>query len=560
MKSDHEFEMTGDDDKPDSVKLSDALTRRGFLASSGGLASLGLGLLSHPGTPAHGKTPALPAPQPPYDSIRDWVAALEAHGLLIRMGDVDQDEFHVTGLFFNLTDEYTWWGAPAMLFDRVKIDGKWVEGPLLANLQGHLSTDSILWGLETRPGDAKGNYRRAKAHMRKVFRENGNAWPSIDPREIPSAEAPCKEVILRGDEIDLTKFAFIQTNPADGGRYVNSGSVFTEDPEIGRNFGTYRCQIKGPRKLALNPETNQGGWRMITAARERGEKVCKVAVVVGQDPLVFMISSTKMTGFSRKGPIADELALAGGLRGKPLEVVKCETNDMRVPAHAEMVIEGEVLFDEPLEPEGPFGEMYGYLGPRDEGKFWMRVTTVTHRRQPWILNMFTGMERGLVTAPMHTLIEHGLRERFPYFVEYYHPHDTMGITYLAIKKTKPGQGLEIGSAVAGFDPIAKITVVLDDDVDLLSAQDIQRAIVARWQPYPATHIIEHGRGIIIDPSQREKRKTSKIAIDATRQWPEEGGPDVFAGNSRDLLNELQPDAIADSAQRFAKMLNGWKKV
>ena len=461
--------MARDDDKTESVSPRDALTRRGFLATSGGLASLGLGLLSQPGTPAHGKVPDSPAPQPPYDSIRDWVAALEAHGLLLRMGDVDQDAFHATGLFFNLTDQYTWYGAPALLFDRVRIDGEWFDGPLLANLQGHLSTDSIIWGLETRPGEAEGNYRRAKEYMRKVFRENGNAWPYIDPVELPAAESPCKEVILRGDEIDLTKFAFIQTNPADGGRYVNSGSLFTEDPETGKNIGTYRCQIKGPRKLALNPETNQGGWKMITAARDRGEKVYKIAVVVGQDPVVFMISSTKMTGFFHKGRLPDELALAGGLRGKALDVVKCETNDMLVPAHAEMIIEGEVLFDEPLEPEGPFGEMYGYLGPRDEGKFWMRVTAVTHRRDPWILNMFTGMERGLVTAPMHTLIEHDLRQQFPYFVEYYQPHDTMGIAYLAIKKTKPGQGLEIGSAVARVNPIAKITVVLDDDVNLLTS-------------------------------------------------------------------------------------------
>jgi len=552
--------MARDDDKTESVSAPDALTRRGFLATSGGLASLGLGLLSQPGTPAHGKVPDSPAPQPPYDSIRDWVAALEAHGLLLRMGDVDQDAFHATGLFFNLTDQYTWFGAPAMLFDRVRIDGEWFDGPLLANLQGHLSTDSIIWGLETRPGEAEVNYRRAKEYMRKVFRENGNAWPYIDPVELPAAESPCKEVILRGDEIDLTKFAFIQTNPADGGRYVNSGSLFTEDPETGKNIGTYRCQIKGPRKLALNPETNQGGWKMITAARDRGEKVYKVAVVVGQDPVVFMISSTKMTGFFHKGRLPDELALVGGRRGKALDVVKCETNDMLVPAHAEMIIEGEVLFDEPLEPEGPFGEMYGYLGPRDEGKFWMRVTAVTHRRDPWILNMFTGMERGLVTAPMHTLIEHDLRQQFPYFVEYYQPHDTMGIAYLAIKKTKPGQGLEIGSAVARVNPIAKITVVLDDDVNLLNALDIQRAIVARWQPYPATFILEHGRGIIIDPSPRVRRETSKIAIDATRQWPEEGGPDVFAGNSRDLLNELQPGAISDSAQLYAALLKGWKEV
>jgi len=83
--------------------------------------------------------------------------------------------------------------------------------------------------------------------------------------------------------------------------------------------------------------------------------------------------------------------------------------------------------------------------------------------------------------------------------------------------------------------------------------------VSRWQPHPATYILEDGRGIIIDPSQREPRKTSKIVIDATRQWPEEGGPETFAGNSRDLLNELQPGAVEDSAQLYAALLEGWGK-
>lgn len=535
------------------------LSRRNFLAGSS--LSLALAGLSHAGEPAPGKLPERAESfRYPYDSMRDWVAALEAHGLLIRMGDVDQDQFHATGAFFNLTDKFTWWGAPAMLFDRVRIDGDWVEGPLLANLQGHLSTDALIWGLDIEPGDYETSYRRAKAHMRKVFAANGNDWPYIEPRLVENTDAPVKELVLRGDEIDLRRYAFIQTNPADGGRYINSGSVFTSDPEMGVNFGTYRCQIKGPRKLGLNPETPQMGYKMIEAARKRGEKSYPVAVVIGQDPVTFMISSSKMTGFRHEGRIPDELALAGGLRGKALEVVRCEDSDMRVPAHAEMIIEGEVLFDEPLEPEGPFGEMYGYLGPRDEGKLWMQVNTVTHRPNPWMLNMFTGMERGLITAPMHTLIEHGLRQRFPYLVEYYQPHDTMGITYLAIDKTKPGQGLEIGRAVADVDPIAKITVVLDNDVNLLNQQDILRAIVSRWQPHPATYIVEDGRGIIIDPSQRVPRKTSKIAIDATRQFQEEGGPAVFAGNSRDLLNRLEPGAIPDSAELYAALLDAWSEV
>lgn len=550
----HEKEKTGQSGSPDY------LTRRGFLASSGGLASLGLAALAHPGTPVRARSPETNTPGPPFNSIRDWVSALDAHGLLLRIPEIDQDAYHATGLFFEMTDKFTWWGAPALLFDRVKIEGRWVEGPLLANLQGHMSTDAIIWGLET-TGDYKVDFRRARDYMRKLYEDNNHGWPVIPPAVIDNSKAACKEVILRGDNIDLRRFPFVQTNPGDGGRYVNSGSMVTRDAGGNTNLGTYRCQIKGPRKIALNPETTQTGYRMITEAREAGAKRYPVAVVVGQDPLVFMISSTKLSGFPRPGAqTLDEYSLAGGLRGEPLDVVKCETNDMLVPAHAEMIIEGEVLFDELLEPEGPFGEMYGYIGPRDPEKFWMQVTAVTHRKQPWITNMFTGMERGMVAAPFYTLIEHELKLRFPYLVEYYQPTDTMGITYLAIKKTKPGQGLEIGKAVARTDPIAKITVVLDDDVDLLNQQDILRAIVSRWQPHPATHIVADGRGIIIDPSQRAPRETSKIAIDATRQLPEEGGPAVFAANSRDLLNELRPDAIDEAAQLYGDLLREWSEA
>ncbi|MBS93216.1 MAG: hypothetical protein CL799_02035 [Chromatiales bacterium] len=549
--------MAHKDDNSEQIRSSDYLTRRGFLASSGGLASLGLTALSHPGTPVRAKTPEAGVAGPPFNSIRDWVAALDAHGLLLRIPEVDQDAYHATGFFYEMIDRFTWWGAPALLFDRVKIGGKWVEGPLLANLQGHMSTDAIIWGLEV-TGDYKVDFRRARNYMREVYKDNNHRWPTIPPSVIDSRASACKQVVLRGSDIDLRRFPFVQTNPGDGGRYVNSGSVVTQDAAGRINLGTYRCQIKGPRKIALNPETTQTGYRMITEARDRGAKSYPVAVVVGQDPLVFMISSTKLSGFPRPGAqTLDELSLAGGLRGEPLEVVKCETNDMLVPAHAEMIIEGEVLFDEPLEPEGPFGEMYGYLGPRDPEKFWMHVTAVTHREKPWITNMFTGMERGMVAAPFYTLIEHELKVRFPYLVEYYQPTDTMGITYLAIKKTKAGQGLEIGKAVARTDPMAKITVVLDDDVDLLNQQDILRAIVARWQPHPATHILEDGRGIIIDPSQRAPRKTSKIAIDATRQFPEEGGPAVFAANSRDLFNELQPEAIGEAEELYGELLSKW---
>ncbi|HAM24475.1 MAG TPA: hypothetical protein DCM51_02800, partial [Actinobacteria bacterium] len=103
--------------------------------------------------------------------------------------------------------------------------------------------------------------------------------PKIDPEEVDRSAAPVKEVVLTGDQIDLTTFAFIQTNPADAGRYMTTGSVIMEDEQLGRNVGTYRCQIKGPRQIGVNPEPTQDGWRMLMAAKQRGDKVFKCSIV-----------------------------------------------------------------------------------------------------------------------------------------------------------------------------------------------------------------------------------------------------------------------------------------
>ena len=256
---------------------------------------------------------------------------------------------------------------------------------------------------------------------------------------IPRERALCKQVVLRGDEIDLTKFAFIQTNPMDAGRYVNATSVFTHDPVLGNNFGTYRCQLKGPRLLGLNPEENQAGWKALMAAKKRGEEFARVSIALGQDPVVWFISCSRVVPRFGDKPI-DELAVAGGLRGKPLELVKSETNDLLVPAHAEMIIEGEVPLQVPGQPEGPFGEMFGYLGARKPENFFLNVTCVTHRRDPWVVNMYTGLQRGMVTAPSDALADYLLRQSVPSVVETYLPQDTMGVYIVSVDKTAARAG------------------------------------------------------------------------------------------------------------------------
>ncbi len=503
------------------------------------------------------------SPQAPFDSLRDWVAAMDVHGLLMRFDRINQDEYEIPALFFKATDMYSMYATPCMMFDEVKIDGKWVKGPVIVNSQGHWNTDAIIWNLPIVAGDHYATYRSAIKYMQEVLGQNDGKVPEIAPREIDKKSAPVKEIILSGDDVDITKYAFVKTNPADSGRYVNTGSHFMVDPELGANFGTYRCQIKGPRKLGINPEPNQTGYKMLMAARERGETSMKYSIVLGQDPVVWMLSGTRLAprGFGPKPKPADELAMAGGLRGKPVDVVKSENTDILVPAHAEMVIEGTVdLREDSMEPEGPFGEMFGYLGPLKEKNFVMTIDTITHRKNPWILNALTGMQRGYVTAPIDASYSVILKKIVPEFVEYTNPQDTMGIVVMSIDKTGPGQGLKGGLAIAKRNPIAKIVIVVDKDINIYDRSHVMFAVGSRWQPHPASKIIEEAFGLMTDPSQVKYARTSKIVIDATRQLPGEGGKEEFPRTNRELLLEGAPDAFEKVNKAFGKALSNWKRV
>ena len=542
--------------------MSDSLlSRREILAAGTTLAALSTTACSVAGgaasaTGSQGALTPASAPKPPFDTMRDYIAALEANGLLLRIPEVDQDAFQATGLVFRANDLYSFFGVPALRFERVRIGGRWVKGPLFGLLQANLHTDAILFGQPVVPGNGPASYRNAKAYLADVLKKNNGSYPEIPPVTIPRERALCKQVVLTGDDIDLTKFAFIQTNPSDAGRYINATSVFTTDPVMGSNFGTYRCQLKGPRLLGLNPEPNQTGWKMLMAARKRGEAVAKVSIVLGQDPVTWFISCTRVAPRFGDKPV-NELAVAGGFRGKPLELVKSETNDHLVPAHAEMVIEGEVPLQEKGMPEGPFGEMFGYLGPYKEENFFLKVTTVTHRRDPWVVNMYTGMQRGMVTSPQDALSDFFLRRAVPNVVESYQPQDVMGIYIVSIDKNAPGQGLKAGKAVAERNPIAKVVIVVDKDIDVMDRTQIMFALGSRWQPSPASEILTDLMGIVTDPSQPVQGRTSKIVIDATIQWPEEGGRKDFPPTNRALLEKGAPDVFAQVDRLYGTALSKW---
>jgi 4-hydroxy-3-polyprenylbenzoate decarboxylase len=551
--------------EPSAAGKPAIFSRRGFLAAGAGIAAVACdtGKIEQANESisaaesSAGQRKAT-APSAPFDTLRDYVAALEAHGLLLRFDKVDQDAFEGTAIIYALIDKYGWYEAPAVMFENVKQDGEWIAGPILVNHQGHWDTECITFGLDPVKGDPAQSYRNALEYTRNLLIDG--KFPEIAPVEVTNDKALCKQVVETGDDIDITKFAFIKSNPADGGRYVNTGSVFTSDPDMGVNYGTYRCQIRGPKVLGINPEPNQTGWKMLMAAKERGEKTARVSIAIGQDPYVWLVSGSKVAPrLGKKMPVIDELAVAGGIRGKAIEVVKSETNDMLVPAHCEMVIEGEVPLQEPMLPEGPFGEMYGYLGLKKDENFWMNITAVTYRKDPWLMNQFTGATRGYVTAPVTSLFNESFSKIIPGLIEINQPVDTTGLCFVRIKKTAPGQGLKIGKRLAAIVPLFKVTVVVDEDVDVLNWYEVGLAMGARYTPATATAIFE-GRGMPLDPSSGDRGKSSKLVIDATRQWPEEGGPEVYPKLNRTLLEELEPDAMGKAKARWGETISSWGKT
>lgn len=538
-------------------------SRRDFLATTAGLSAAALAAADLRIAEAQssgqlaGAAPPATAPNwqfGPFDDLRSYIRELDRRGLLLKVRNIDQDQYEGTALMYRLVDKFGMYFAPTLYMENVRIDGQWHKGPVIANHFGHWDTECLAFGIEPVRGDHIATYYRALARVEEYLKlGKGGAFPTAPFREISRTEARCKEVVLQGDQIDLTKFSFIQSNPADSARYVNTGSVFTNDKDLGKNFGTYRCEIKGARTLGVNPEEGQGAYLAFRKAQERGEKSVKVSIALGQDPVTWVVSSSKLNRAK-----ADELEVVSAIRGKPLLVVKSETNDHLIPANSEIVIEGEVPLDQGMQPEGPFGEMYGYMGARKSENFWMNVTAVTHRRDPWIVNQFTGLTRGFPTAPLEQLALSTMKRFVPNVKMLHTPVEATGLCFVSFTKKKPGEALELGKRIAQIVSIAKVVVMVDDDIEVLDRSQVMLALASRWQPQPATLIIPEMRGMPLDPSLTRRPMTSKIVIDATRQWPEEGGPQVYQPLNRAELERLAPEAFKLANANWARHVGKWR--
>lgn len=356
----------------------------------------------------------------------------------------------------------------------------------------------------------------------------------IPPRIVKTG--PVKEVILKGREISrpgggLDHFPVpISTPGFDGGPFLTAPYIVTKDPDTGiTNIGTYRCMIKGPNKTGVSVSPAQHIGIQFQKCRAKKEPL-QAAIVLGCTPSVGLASVTKI-GYDQ-----DEYAVAGGIAGEPVSLVRCETVDLEVPATAEIAIEGEIPTDY-MEPEGPFGEYTGYMGGKMLNGVFL-VKCITHRKNP-ILQMFTEgvpSESGVIRkmgyeSTLYKLLKYDCNIPTVVDVTLHESSGSRKYMVIRMKKTNPAQPWQALQAAVSLDPShGKILVAVDEDIDPEDANAVNWALSFRMQPHRDIKITTH-KFAALDPSaappgspHTEARfpspsGCSAIMIDATRKWP-----------------------------------------
>jgi len=331
------------------------------------------------------------------------------------------------------------------------------------------------------------------------------------------AEPPFRHRITRGAEVDLTRLPIPTYFPGDAGRYLTAGLLVARDPDTGvETEGYHRFQLKGPNRFGVSLHSRRRMFDYQRRAEAKGQALA-CAIVLGLHPLVSMGSLAY--------PPADvgKFEVVGGLFGEALEIAPCATLDLHVPAHAEIVIEGEIP-PGVREPEGPFGEFTGYFSRRStEHVFVARALCL--RERPWFQSIGSGRAGdhittlGLVRAAE---IWNALARSIPGVAGVHVPlSGTSSFTaYVAIKQSRPGEAKHVIPIVLGVDHYLKLVVVVDDDIDVFDESDVLWAVATRMQADRDLVTIGGSLGALLDPSADERGVTAKLGIDATRPFGE----------------------------------------
>lgn len=443
----------------------------------------------------------------PYVDFRHYLSALKELGLLRTVGvPVDKDwelSCIMRRIFRELPEEFRY----GVLFENII----GFKNPVAVGVCG-ASREIYAAGLRTDPDEIKHRWIKALTQP-------------VEPKVIPTG--PCKERIFAGPKVDLTSFPIPTWTPGlDAGPYITSACVITRDPEDGiYNVGTYRLQVKGKTRtgILILPEQHIGQH---FEKYKRIGKPMPVAVAIGNDPALCMVAVAKVPY------LMDEYAVAGGLRGAPLELVPCHTNELLAPAHSEIILEGEITLDE-LEDEGPFGEFTGFMGPKGQRPV-LSLKAITCRDDAiyhaYISQMPPSESTKLRGIGHESLVYKHLAHDLglPGIHDVHLTETSTSLGHLIVKMTPKYQGhtKQVLSAAWTHDPtVGKIVSVVDEDIDIRDPHQVDWAYSFRMQPARDVTIIKDVAALPLDPSTappeaplKEKLIGSKMLIDATKKW------------------------------------------
>jgi 4-hydroxy-3-polyprenylbenzoate decarboxylase len=486
------------------------------------------------------------------DTLSDFIRAIEEAGELVRVRQPVSAKLELCEIADRAMKMPG--GGPALLFEHVLLDdGARSAFPVAINLFGSMRRMSLALGVSNLDeiGDRITSLMDLKVPDGLVAKLS--LIPKLlevarfPPRMLRGATPPCQEIVWQGNQIDLRRIPVMTTWPEDGGPFITLPMVISTDPKRGiRNVGMYRVQVLGPKTVAMHWQRHKVGaahWREMA---ERGETM-PVCIAIGADPASIYSASAPLP------PTVDEFIFAGFLRSAPVQLAKALTCHLEVPAQAEFVIEGYIDPREDLVVEGPFGDHTGFYSEADLYP-QVHVTAVTMRQNAVYVSTIVGrppMEDFYLGHATERIFLPLLKLTIPEIVDYHMPAEGIfhNLVFVSIDKQYPGQAYKVMNAMwgQGLMSLAKVLVIVDKEVNVRNPQEAWWVALNNIDPERDTRFTM-GPVDVLDHSSRAFTYGSKMGIDATRKWPEEG----FTRN--------WPKVIEMDAATRAKVDGMWKHL
>jgi 4-hydroxy-3-polyprenylbenzoate decarboxylase len=464
----------------------------------------------------------------PYRSLRDFLALLEQRGALARVKAPISPHLELTEIHTRVLAE----GGPALLFENlVRGDGSAYAMKGVANLFG--TVERVAWGMDREPHQLR-EVGETLTFLRQPeppggWREALEMLPllktvmAMKPKTV--SRAPCQEVVLQGADIDLAQLPVQTCWPGEPAPLITWPLVVTKGPgrrkEDDYNLGIYRMQVTGRDTTLMRWLAHRGGAQHHARWKKEKTEPLPAAAVIGADPGTILAAVT---------PVPDtvsEYQFAGLLRGSKVELVDCKTIPLKVPAEAEIVLEGHVSLQD-YGDEGPYGDHTGYYNAVEKFPIFT-VSAITMRRDPLYLTTYTGRppdEPSTLGMALNEVFIPLIQQQFPEIVDFWLPPEgcSYRIAVVSIRKAYPGHAKRAMMAVWSYlrqFMYTKWVIVVDDDVNARDWQDVMWAVSTRMDPARDITVVENTPIDYLDFASPESGLGSKIGLDATNKWPPE---------------------------------------